>query len=117
MNIKFVEWDIDNFETIEKNISGIDCIIYLCGILFENKDGDFYKVHSKLPAYLGKISSQKKINTLKKHNVKLYKVNINKDGSFNLKDLLAKVKKLNFSRIMIESGIHLIKYVYFIILN
>ncbi len=52
---------------------------------------------------------KKKINTLKKHNVKLYKVNINKDGSFNLKDLLTKVKKLNFSRIMIESGIHLIK--------
>ena len=64
INIKFVEWDIDNFETIEKNILGVDCIINLCGILFENKKGDFYKVHSKLPAYLGKISSQKKINTL-----------------------------------------------------
>ena len=64
INIKFVEWDIDNFETIEENILGVDCIINLCGILFENKNGDFFRVHSKLPAYLGKISSQKKINTL-----------------------------------------------------
>ncbi len=64
INIKFVEWNIDNFETIDRNVLGVDCIINLCGILYEKKNTDFYKIHSDLPAYLGKISSQKKIKTL-----------------------------------------------------
>ena len=36
----------------------------MCGILYESKNGDFFKVHSDLPAILGKISSKNKIKTL-----------------------------------------------------
>ena len=49
---------------VEENIKNVDCIINLCGILFENKSGDFFRVHTDVPAFLGKISLKHKINSL-----------------------------------------------------
>ena len=36
-----IQWNLNNLKTIEENTKDIDCIINLCGILFENKNGDF----------------------------------------------------------------------------
>ena len=55
---------MSNYELIEHNILDVDCIINLCGILYENKHGDFLRVHSDLPALLGKLSINNKINKL-----------------------------------------------------
>ena len=55
---------MNNYELIENNILDVDCIINLCGILYENKHGDFFRVHSDLPALLGKLSIKNKINKL-----------------------------------------------------
>ena len=63
-NIECIQWNINNLNTIEENIKNVDSIINLCGILFENKSGDFFKVHTDIPAFLGKISSKNKIKTL-----------------------------------------------------
>ena len=63
-NIKCINWDINNLRTIEENTKNANCIINLCGILYESKYGDFFKVHSELPAFLAKISSKNKIKTL-----------------------------------------------------
>ncbi len=63
-NIKCIKWDIDNLKTIEENTRNINCIINLCGILFESKNGDFFKVHKDFPAFLGRISTKNKIKTL-----------------------------------------------------
>ena len=63
-NIKCIQWNINNLNIIEENIKNVDCIINLCGILFENKSGDFFRVHTDIPAFLGKISLKHKINTL-----------------------------------------------------
>ena len=50
----------------------------------------------------------KKIKKLKKLNIKLIKMPLNKNGYFNLEDILIRVKNLNFSRIFIEAGLNLI---------
>jgi len=50
---------------------------------------------------------QKKIKILKKFKVKLIQTPLNKDNEFDLKELLAKVKDLGFSRIFLETGIKL----------
>ena len=63
-NIECIQWNINNLNTIEENIKNVDSIINLCGILFENKSGDFFRVHTDIPAFLGKISSKNKIKTL-----------------------------------------------------
>ena len=63
-NIKCTQWSLDNFQTLEEKIKNIHCVINLCGILYERKNGDFFKVHSDLPEMLGKISSKNKIKTL-----------------------------------------------------
>lgn len=63
-NIKCIQWNINNLNIIEESIKNVDCIINLCGILFENKSGDFFRVHTDVPAFLGKISLKHKINTL-----------------------------------------------------
>ena len=63
-NIKCIQWNINNLNIIEENIKNVDSIINLCGILFENKSGDFFRVHTDIPAFLGKISLKHKINTL-----------------------------------------------------
>ena len=63
-NIECIQWNINNLNTIEENIKNVDSIINLCGILFENKRGDFFRVHKDIPAFLGQISSKNKIKTL-----------------------------------------------------
>ena len=63
-NIECIQWNINNLNIIEENIKNVDSIINLCGILFENKSGDFFRVHTDIPAFLGKISSKNKIKTL-----------------------------------------------------
>ena len=63
-NIKCIQWNLNNLKIIEENTKNVNCIINLCGILFENKNGDFFRVHKDLPAFLGKISLKNKINTL-----------------------------------------------------
>ncbi|MFL2829890.1 MAG: NAD-dependent epimerase/dehydratase family protein, partial [Candidatus Puniceispirillales bacterium] len=63
-NIKIINWNVNDYGLIEKNILNTDCIINLCGILYENKHGDFLRVHSDLPALLGKLSIKNKINKL-----------------------------------------------------
>ena len=62
--IKCIQWDVDNLKTIEENTKNVNCIINLCGILFESNIGDFFKVHTNVPAFLGKISQKNKIKTL-----------------------------------------------------
>ena len=63
-NIKCTQWSIDNLQVLEKKIKNVNYIINLCGILYESKNGDFFKVHSDLPEILGKISSKNKIKSL-----------------------------------------------------
>ena len=63
-NIKVVNWNFTNYQLIEENILNSDCIINLCGILYENKQGDFFRVHSDFPALLGELSTKNKINKL-----------------------------------------------------
>ena len=63
-NIKIVHWNFTDYELIEKNILNSDCIINLCGILYENRNKDFFRVHSDFPALLGKLSSKNNINSL-----------------------------------------------------
>ena len=63
-NIKVVHWNFTNYQLIEENILNSDCIINLCGILYENKQGDFFRVHSDFPALLGELSTKNKINKL-----------------------------------------------------
>ena len=60
-NVKIINWDVNDYELVEQNILNTDCIINLCGILYENKHGDFFRVHSDLPALLGKLSIKNKI--------------------------------------------------------
>ena len=59
-----IQWNINNLDSIKDRIKNIDCVINLCGILFEGRSGDFFKVHSDLPAFLGKFCSKNKIKTL-----------------------------------------------------
>ena len=63
-NIKCIQWDLNNLKIIEENSKYVDCIINLCGILFESKNGDFFRVHTSVPAFLGKISLKNKVKTL-----------------------------------------------------
>ena len=62
--IKCIQWNLNNLKIIEENTKNVNCIINLCGILYENKNGDFFRVHKDIPAFLGKISLKNKINTL-----------------------------------------------------
>ena len=54
-------------------------------------------------------TNKNKIKLLKKLNVKLYKISLNNEGNLDIKKSLIKAKKLNFSRIFLESGIKLAK--------
>ena len=63
-NIKCIQWNSNNLKIIEENTKNINCIINLCGILFENKNGDFSRVHTDIPAFVGRISVKNKIKTL-----------------------------------------------------
>ena len=51
--------------------------------------------------------NKNKINYLKRLNVKLIKFTLSRDGNFDLKNILVKIKLLGFSRIFLESGINL----------
>ena len=62
--IKCIQWNLNNLKIIEENTKNVNCIINLCGILYENKIGDFFRVHTDVPAFLGRISLKNKINTL-----------------------------------------------------
>jgi len=48
--------------------------------------------------------NKSKIAAFKKNKIKLYKIDLNNDGSLNLKKSLQKLKILGFSRILIEAG-------------
>ncbi len=63
-NIKIVYWNFTDYELIKENISNSDCIINLCGILYESRKNDFFRIHSDFPALLGKISSQNNLDSL-----------------------------------------------------
>ena len=54
-------------------------------------------------------SNKKKINLLKKMNIKIYKIPLNDEGNIDLVKSLKKAKKLGFSRIFLESGVNLVK--------
>ena len=54
-NIKIINWNVNDYELVEQNILNTDCIINLCGILYENKHGDFFRVNCDHPALLGKL--------------------------------------------------------------
>ena len=56
--------------------------------------------------FFNKIN-EKKIKILKKLKVKIIRVPLSKDGDFNLKTILKKIKFLGFSRIFLESGLNL----------
>ena len=60
-NIKIFDWRLSDLETIEKFMKVADCVINLCGILYENKNGDFNKIHSDLPSILGELCSKNNI--------------------------------------------------------
>jgi NADH dehydrogenase len=49
---------------LKNSIDKVDVVINLCGILYENKSGDFDRVHSDIPAMLGSISTDKKVKSL-----------------------------------------------------
>ena len=51
--------------------------------------------------------NQKKIKILKSLKVQLIKAQLNKDGNFDLENILMRVKLLGFSRIFLESGLNL----------
>ena len=63
-NIKIINWDVTDQDLIEENILNSDCIINLCGILYENKNDDFFRIHSDFPSLLGKLSSKYNIDSL-----------------------------------------------------
>ena len=63
-NFKIVGWSLDNIQSIENHFLKVEAVINLCGILYENKRGDFYRVHSDLPAILGKMSSKHNVRNL-----------------------------------------------------
>ena len=56
--------------------------------------------------FFNKINT-KKIHYLKKSKIKLIRITINKNGEFNLKSILKKIKLLGYSRIFLESGLKL----------
>ena len=56
--------------------------------------------------FFSKIN-RKKIEILKRLRIKLIKTPLNEDKNFDLENILAKVKILGFSRILLESGLNL----------
>ena len=62
--LTIINGDVLDKSFLQNSINKVDSIINLCGILYENKSGDFDRVHSDLPAMLGEISTEKKIKSL-----------------------------------------------------
>ena len=52
-----VKWTYNTYNDAYEDTS-------LMGILYENKQGDFFRVHSDFPALLGELSTKNKINKL-----------------------------------------------------
>ena len=46
-NFKIINWNVTDYELIEENIVNSDCIINLCGILYENKKKYYKKRKNK----------------------------------------------------------------------
>jgi NADH dehydrogenase len=63
-NIKIFDWKGTGSKIIEKILKEVNCVINLCGILYENRNGDFDRVHSDLPSLLGELCSKNNIETL-----------------------------------------------------
>ena len=64
INIKIFDWIGTDSKIIEKILKEVNCVINLCGILYENRNGDFDRVHSDLPSVLGELCSKNNIETL-----------------------------------------------------
>ena len=63
-NIKIFDWKGTDSKIIEKILKEVNSVINLCGILYENRNGDFDRVHSDLPSLLGDLCSKNNIETL-----------------------------------------------------
>ena len=63
-NIKIFDWKGTDSKIIEKILKEVNSVINLCGILYENRNGDFDRVHSDLPSLLGELCSKNNIETL-----------------------------------------------------
>lgn len=63
-NIKIFDWNGTDSKIIQKILKEVNCVINLCGILYENRNGDFDRVHSDLPSLLGELCSKNNIETL-----------------------------------------------------
>jgi len=62
--IKVFDWKVSDFKIIEKILKEVNCVINLCGILYENRTGDFDRIHSDLPSILGELCLKNNIGTL-----------------------------------------------------
>lgn len=62
-NIKIFDWIGTDSKIIEKILKEVNCVINLCGILYENRTGDFDRVHSELPSLLGELCLKNNIET------------------------------------------------------
>jgi len=60
----------------------------------------------KIIIFFNKINKNK-IKILRKFNIKLIHVSLDESGDFNLRNILAKIKKIGFNRIFIEAGVNL----------
>ncbi|MDA9973415.1 complex I NDUFA9 subunit family protein [Alphaproteobacteria bacterium] len=60
-NIKIIDWKLNDLEILEKCLKEVNCVINLCGILYENKNGDFDEIHSDFPCILGELSKKNNI--------------------------------------------------------
>ena len=63
INIKIFDWIGTDSKIIEKILKEVNCVINLCGILYENRAGDFDRVHSELPSLLGELCLKNNIET------------------------------------------------------
>jgi len=64
INIKIFDWIGTDSKIIEKILKEVNCVINLCGILYENRAGDFDRVHSELPSLLGELCLKNKKPTI-----------------------------------------------------
>ena len=63
-NIKIFDWNGTDSKIIQNILKEVNCVINLCGILYENRNGDFDRLHSDLPSVLGELCSKNNIETL-----------------------------------------------------
>ena len=63
INKKIFDWIGTDSKIIEKILKEVNCVINLCGILYEHRTGDFDRVHSELPSLLGELCLKNNIET------------------------------------------------------